>query len=105
MSLISGRHKLHGFHKRLKTLLLAQYQFRVSEHLEEPSAAIEKMYNLLARDGRLLITTPHVPDWDWEEDHLWRWTHQEFRDMILDISTTSLIWSDDIFMYAVMAKD
>jgi 2-polyprenyl-3-methyl-5-hydroxy-6-metoxy-1,4-benzoquinol methylase len=75
------------------------YLMEIIEHLEEPKKIIQKMFNLLKDDGRLLITTPHVPDWDWEEDHLWRWSLEEFDKMIQEIDPDAEIWKDDIFLY------
>ena len=77
----------------------------VIEHLEKPEQALEKLYGLLENKGVLLVTTPYVSDWDWEEDHIWRWTLEEFQDMLNSVTKYSVAWSDDIFLYGVMTKE
>ncbi|MHA2086110.1 MAG: class I SAM-dependent methyltransferase [Candidatus Thorarchaeota archaeon] len=81
------------------------YLMEIIEHLEEPAKIVAKMYKRLKDDGRLLITTPHVGDWDWEEDHLWRWSLEEFDKMIQEIDPDAEIWKDDIFLYAVLIME
>jgi 2-polyprenyl-3-methyl-5-hydroxy-6-metoxy-1,4-benzoquinol methylase len=110
---VGGSLKEHGIHftqtslddfntdLEFNTILLME----VIEHLEDPEAAIEKCYGMLAYMGKLLITTPHVPDWDYEEDHIWRWTPDEFRTMIEKVDPIAEIWTDDIFNYAVLVDD
>lgn len=87
--------------ERYNTIVLME----VVEHLEEPLSAIRDLYYLLENNGRLLITTPHVPDWDTEEDHVWRWNKTEFEDMVKIIDVEAEVWQDNIFIYAVLTKE
>jgi len=88
--------------RRYDTIMMME----VIEHLEEPEFAIKKMLSLLAEDGVLLITTPHVSTWDGEEDHIWRWDIRSFADMIQDIGLyEAKIWLDSTFIYAVLSKE
>ena len=81
------------------------FMMEIIEHLEEPEKIIEKYFKMLKDDGRMLITTPYVSDWDWEEDHIWRWDLENFKEMIFKIDAQSTIWKDNIFLYAVMIRE
>lgn len=76
----------------------------VVEHLEDPIAAVDKLLELLVDSGRILITTPHIGDWDWEEDHIWRWP--TVNDFTNDFSKFNpIVFQDKTFIYAVVIKD
>lgn len=79
------------------------FLMEVIEHLEDPLAAIEKLMTLLVDGGRMLITTPWIGEWDWEEDHIWRWPDlksfdEEFKQF------NPITFQDKTFIYAVIIK-
>jgi len=73
----------------------------VIEHLEDPRVAIELLHDHLAYEGAMLITTPWVPDWDYETDHIWRYEDIESINELLQ-GMFHISWKDNIFLYGVV---
>ena len=80
------------------TILLME----IIEHIEDPEGVIANLYKCLALKGRMLITTPWVDTWDWEEDHIWRWDKRSFGNLMRPYGGTTM--QDDIFLYGVIIK-
>lgn len=74
----------------------------VIEHLIEPEDAIARSYDALKPGGRLLITTPHVPDWDSAPDHVWRFDEESVVDLLEPYCAE--VWQDATFVYAVVVS-
>lgn len=72
----------------------------IIEHLEHPDIALETLDSLLAWNGKILITTPHIPNWDNEQDHIWRFDEDSLRDVLKPY--TYHMHKDDTFLYAVI---
>jgi len=82
--------------KRYNTVLFME----AIEHVQKPDLAVELCYHTLSPGGILLFTTPWVSTWDKEADHVWRFDQPGVQELLTPY--TSLIWSDDIFVYAVI---
>lgn len=74
----------------------------VIEHLIEPEDAIARCHDALKPGGRLLITTPHVPDWDSAPDHVWRFDEESVVDLLEPYCAE--VWQDATFVYAVVVS-
>lgn len=80
------------------TILLME----VIEHLKEPQRVIVNCMNALRRRGVLLITTPHIGDWDYVDDHVWRFDEHDVQELLTGYNHE--VFADDIFVYAVVRK-
>lgn len=72
------------------------------EHVQKPDLAVALCLRVLSPGGVLLITTPWIPTWDREADHIWRFDQAGIEELLEPYSTR--IWSDDTFVYAVVEK-
>ena len=89
---------LSGHAGRYDTVLLME----AIEHVQRPGLAIELCYRILSPGGVLLITTPWVPDWDSEQDHVWRFDLEGVDKMLVQYDRR--VWTDSIFVYAVVTR-
>ncbi|MCJ7761379.1 class I SAM-dependent methyltransferase [Candidatus Bathyarchaeota archaeon] len=87
--------KSYGF---FNTIILME----IVEHIEEPEKAIELLYSHLKTSGVLLISTPWVDTYDFEEDHIWRFDPESFEELLKGYEYST--WIDDIFIYGKIVK-
>jgi len=74
----------------------------VVEHIEEPERALRLLHEHLKTPGVLLVSTPWVDTYDFEEDHIWRYDPESFEELFEGMEYTT--WKDDIFMYGKIVK-
>jgi 2-polyprenyl-3-methyl-5-hydroxy-6-metoxy-1,4-benzoquinol methylase len=76
----------------------------IIEHLEDPDEAVKIAFNAVRPNGKLLITTPWVNTWDYEEDHIWRFDEEGVVSLLPDGWECATIEKDNIFIYMTVQK-